>query len=61
LVPELKVLKYHYNHKIRALVQELSKNMNKIDYLEIEEFGMVDCKVINEAKMASLNQSLENE
>ena len=52
------MLKYHYNHKIRALVQELSKNMNKIDYLEIEEFGMVDCKAINEAKMASLNQSL---
>jgi hypothetical protein len=33
LIPELKVLKYHYNPKIRALVQELSKNMNKLDYL----------------------------
>ncbi len=61
LIAELKVLKYHYNPKIRALVQELSKNLNKVDYLEIEDFGSINFASFCQAKMDSLVASLENE
>lgn len=30
------MLKYHYNSKIKTLIKELSKNLNKMDYYEIE-------------------------
>ncbi len=55
------MLKYHYNPKIRALVQELSKNLNKVDYLEIEDFGSINFASVCQAKMDSLVASLENE
>jgi hypothetical protein len=32
-MPELQALKHHYNGKVRSLVGELFKNLNKIDYL----------------------------
>lgn len=60
-IPELKILKHHYNPKIRALVQELSKNMNKTDYLEIDEFSSINFSALCEAKMSSLMGSLANE
>jgi hypothetical protein len=60
-MPEIKLLKYHYSSKIRALVQELSKNLNKSDYLEIDEFGKVDCGSLTERKRASVMESLEEE
>ena len=60
-LPELKTLKHHYNSKVRSLVQELSKNLNKVDYLEIDEFSGLDCRQIAEGKMRSLVESLSNE
>ena len=30
------MLKYHYNSKIKTLIKELSMNLNKMDYYEIE-------------------------
>jgi hypothetical protein len=43
-IPELSLLAKHYNPKIRSLVNELKKDLNKAEYLDIEKFSKIDCK-----------------
>lgn len=48
--PELDALKYHYSPKIRMLVKELSKNLNKSEYLDIEDFSKINCQRLCDKK-----------
>lgn len=41
----------HYNPKIRSLVNELKKDLNKAEYLDIEKFSKIDCKKLTEKKV----------
>lgn len=43
-IPELPLMSKHYNPKIRSLVNELKKDLNKAEYLDIEKFSKIDCK-----------------
>ena len=57
-MPEIKLLRHHYSSRVRELVGELSKNLNKIDYLEIEDFGKVNSESLAERKARAVADSL---
>lgn len=57
-LPEIRALKNHYNKKVRALVSELFKNLNKIDFLELEDFTKLSLKPIAQKKIESAMSSL---
>ena len=51
----------HYNPKIRSLVNELRRDLNKAEYLDIEKFSKIDCKKLTQKKVEELCNKLRGE
>ncbi len=57
-IPELQLLSRHYNPKIRSLVNELKKDLNKAEFLDVEKFAKVDCKKLTQKRVEELCETL---
>jgi hypothetical protein len=50
-MPEIALLKKHYSPQIRALVGELRKDLNKSEYLDIDQFAKINLKKLTNKKL----------